>query len=100
MEEEDRNPLSGITRQGGTHQRAYFYNYCRRPLIYLNPTIRDVLLPFSFRILRRSRSTLTLSLSLSLRCEKEKEEEEKERERGGGGEGAYHREMLPRSAIR
>lgn len=32
------NPLSGITRQSGTHQRAYFYNYCRRSLIYLKPT--------------------------------------------------------------
>lgn len=45
QQQEDRNPLSGITRQSGTHQRAYFYNYCRRPLMCLKPTVASESLP-------------------------------------------------------
>lgn len=45
---ETRNPLSGITRQSGTHQRAYFYNYRRRPLIcFASPLLLLLLLGVS-----------------------------------------------------
>lgn len=36
--------LSGISRRAGTHQRAYFYNYCRHPLIYVKPDRSSLLL--------------------------------------------------------
>lgn len=56
--------MPGVLRpaRGGTHQRAYFYNYYRRSLIYLKPTAFSLsfcLLHSSFRFPLRVRQCLS-----------------------------------------